>query len=191
MKLQLKNRYFVMRHGRSLANEQDIIVSWPENGVLSEYGLSEEGRSQVEAVANDCDLSRNILIYSSDFSRACQTAEIVRESLGARPVTKTQLLRERNFGDWEKTPQRNYEKVWRLDNSHAQQYIGGVEAPLAVLLRLRRLLLNIEEEYSDKDILLVSHGDTLQILQAGLSGFDPSLHRAMPHIDTAEIRRLA
>jgi glucosyl-3-phosphoglycerate phosphatase len=190
MKLQLKNRYFAMRHGRSLANEQGIIVSWPENGVLPEYGLSERGRSQVEAAVNDCGLSHNVLIYSSDFSRACQTAEIVRKRLGARPVTKTKLLRERNFGDWEKTPQRNYEKVWRLDNSHAQQYIGGVEAPSSVLLRLQRLLLNIEKEYSDKDILLVSHGDTLQILQAGLSEFDPSLHREMPHIDTAEIRRL-
>ena len=42
----LTNRYFIMRHGRSLANQLELIVSSPENGVES-YGLDDKGREQV------------------------------------------------------------------------------------------------------------------------------------------------
>ena len=41
-----------------------------------------------------------------------------------------------------------------------------------------------------RDILLVSHGDTLQILEAGFLRMDPSAHRQLPHLDTAQIREL-
>jgi hypothetical protein len=36
----------------------------------------------------------------------------------------------------------------------------------------------------------VSHGDTLQILQAGFLRMSPSRHRSLPHLAPAEIRQL-
>ena len=39
---QLRNRYFAMRHGHSLANAQGSIVSDPLYGI-GDYGLSEAG----------------------------------------------------------------------------------------------------------------------------------------------------
>ena len=42
---------------------------------------------------------------------------------------------------------------------------------------------------SGRDFLLVSHGDTLQILQAGFLRMNPGQHRALPPFEPAEIRR--
>jgi broad specificity phosphatase PhoE len=59
-----------------------------------------------------------------------------------------------------------------------------------VLDRVTALIADLERRYSGRDILLVSHGDTLQILQAGFLRMDPARHRSVPHLATAEIRPL-
>lgn len=189
--MRLNNRYFAMRHGQSLANEQGLIISDPASGLLAEYGLSETGRKQVRAAAQGAMLPRTTLIFSSDFSRVRQTAEIVREVFDADTMTLTPLLRERYFGNWEKTSTTNYEKVWQFDRQSADKHENGVEPLNAVLARTLQLIDSIERNYQNRDILLVSHGDTLQILQAGLAGVSLRKHRELPHLETAEIRRLA
>lgn len=180
-----------MRHGQSLANEQGIIISHPTNGRLAEYGLSKIGQDQVEASAKNSVLDSTTLIYASDFTRAHQTAEIVRQAIGAGNIVATEALHERYFGDWEKTAHTNYEKVWQFDQTAADYHENNVEPLAFVLARTLRLIASIEREYQNRDILLVSHGDTLQILQAGLGGYSPTKHRDLPHLETAEIRRLA
>jgi probable phosphoglycerate mutase len=130
------------------------------------------------------------VICSSDFSRARQTAEIVRAHLAAAEVIITEALRERCFGDLEGSPVGNYARVWGADEAVAGHADGGVEPAEAVLDRATALIADLERRYSGRDILLVSHGDTLQILQAGFLRLDPSRHRQLPHLRTAEIREL-
>ena len=59
-----------------------------------------------------------------------------------------------------------------------------------MLDRVDRLVADLERRYAGRDILLVSHGDTLQILQAGFLRMNPSPHRRLPELRTAEIRQL-
>jgi broad specificity phosphatase PhoE len=59
-----------------------------------------------------------------------------------------------------------------------------------VLDRATALVADLERRYSGRDVLLVSHGDTLQILQAGFARMDPAAHRRLPHLGVAEIRPL-
>jgi broad specificity phosphatase PhoE len=212
---RLANRYLVMRHGESKANASGIIVSRIETDRGGDYGLSERGRRQAEAAARDCGLPADTLICSSDFARARQTAEIVRARLGAPPVLIAAALRERCFGDLEGTPTGNYARVWAADeagggdtgtgntgtantgtgntgtgNTGGGNAGGGVEPPAAVLDRATALVADLERRYAGRDILLVSHGDTLQILQAGFLRMDPAAHRRLPHLGIAEIRAL-
>ena len=67
---------------------------------------------------------------------------------------------------------------------------GDVEPVAAVLDPATGFIADLERQHSGRDILLVSHGDTLQILQAGFLRIDPSRHRSLPHLATAEFRRL-
>ena len=196
---RLANNFSVMRHGQSKANVEGIIVSRVENDRSGDYGLTELGRKQALTAAQGCGLPAGTLIFSSDFARARQTARIVRDHLGAVDVVLAQALRERCFGAWEGTSTDNYARVWAADEAGtgeagATQPDGGqpdgVEPASAVLDRATALVADLERRYSGRDILLVSHGDTLQILQAGFLRMDPSRHRSLPALETAEIRQL-
>jgi broad specificity phosphatase PhoE len=187
---RLANRFSIMRHGQSKANARGLIVSRIENDRRGDYGLSELGRQQALAVARGCGLPRNTVICSSDFSRAWQTAEIVRAHLGAPEVVIAEALRERCFGDWEASATGNYAQVWAADETNPCYAGGNVEPTTAVLDRSTAFIVDLERRYSGRDILLVSHGDTLQILQAGFLRMNPSQHRSLPELKNAEIRRL-
>ncbi|MGH7195783.1 MAG: histidine phosphatase family protein [Candidatus Saccharimonadales bacterium] len=95
---KLNNRYFIMRHGQSRANIEEIIVSDPKLGKSSRYGLTDLGKQQAEQAAKNSGLSQNIIIYSSDFSCARQTADIVGRIIGVSEIKTVPALCERNFG---------------------------------------------------------------------------------------------
>ena len=187
---RLANRFSVMRHGQSKANAAGIIVSCIGNDRRGDYGLTEVGRQQALAAARGCDLPRDTIICSSDFARARQTAEIVRARLGAAEVVIAEALRERCFGEWEGSATGNYARVWAADETDCDRAGGDVEPAAAVLRRTTALIVDLERRYAGRDILLVSHGDPLQILQAGFLQMDPSRHRSLPALATAEIRPL-
>jgi broad specificity phosphatase PhoE len=187
---RLVNRFSVMRHGQSKANAVGIIVSCIENDRRGDYGLSAPGREQALAAARGCGLPGDTIICSSDFSRARQTAEIVRVRLDAAEVAIAEALRERCFGEWEGSATGNYARVWAADETDPGDADGNVESVAAVLDRTTGLIVELERRYSGRDILLVSHGDPLQILQAGFLRIDPSKHRSLPALETAEIRPL-
>ena len=217
---RLANRYRVMRHGQSKANEAGVIVSRIDSDRSGDWGLSELGQRQALEAARQCGLPADTLICSSDFSRARQTAEIMRTQLGAPEVILSEALRERCFGDLEGTPAANYAKVWQADNARARDAgagdvragnasagnasagdasaghgsdapaCAGIEPATAVLDRTAGLVADLERWYSGRGILLVSHGDTLQILQAGFQRMEASAHRRLPPLDTAQIREL-
>jgi glucosyl-3-phosphoglycerate phosphatase len=188
---RLANRYRVMRHGESKANAAGVIVSTIESDRGGDWGLSEAGRRQALAAARGGGLPADTVICSSDFSRARETAEIVRAELGAAAVIIAPALRERCFGEWEGTGVANYSRVWAADQADAGHPAGGVEPADAVLERASALVADLEGRFSGRDILLVSHGDTLLILQAGFQRVAATSHRSLPHLGTAEIRALS
>ena len=187
---RLTNTFSIMRHGQSKANVAGIIVSCIENDRRGDYGLSELGRKQALESARACELPRDTVIWSSDFSRARQTAEILRAHLDVPEVGLAEALRERCFGEWEGSATENYARVWAADETDAAHARGGVEPVAAVLDRMTAFVVDLDRRYSGRDIVLVSHGDTLQILQAAFLRMSPTRHRSLPGLETAEIRRL-
>ena len=188
---QLSNRYFVMRHGHSLANLQGIIVSQPKNGV-GDYGLSEEGVLQVEKSEwSKVELNRKSLIVSSDFKRARETAEIMHRLLGCdASIVFDKRLRERNFGELELSADNAYASVWCEDEIDPDNNLGGVESPNQVMQRVSALVSEYENKSSARTLLLISHGDALQILQTAFLQQNASKHRQQLHLNTAKIREL-
>ena len=182
-----------MRHGKSKANAKEIIVSNPDIGT-KEYGLVEEGRQQViESVTktkNEHILDKKTIIVSSDFTRTKETAEIAKDILKAKEIILTPKLRERYFGNWDKKHSRHYQNVWIDDINDPHHKNNDVESTDEVLDRTTGLITELEGQFDGKKILLVSHGDALQILQTGFEKVDSSQHRNLVHLNTAEIREL-
>jgi probable phosphoglycerate mutase len=84
-----------------------------------------------------------------------------------------------------------YERVWANDGKNICPEETGVEPVESVLKRGLACIQEIEAAYRKKTILLVSHGDTLQILMTFFTGLPPYKHRELDHLDTAEIRKLS
>ncbi|CAO3569746.1 unnamed protein product [Mortierella alpina] len=123
----------------------------------------------------------------------------LEDSEGPREVSD---LRERFFGEFEmKTPSDDlYSAVWREDEQTPFHERYGVESVATVTERMTRVVRS--EEGSGKDltgrstndateeiwVILVSHGDSLQILQTAMRGWSGDRHRQVEHLDTATWR---
>ena len=190
---KLKNRYFIIRHGESKANVAGILLSHPKEGTVG-FGLSPKGKRQVkDSISKNKKsnlLDADVIIYSSDFLRAKETAKIAKKLLGAKKINFHKNLRERYFGNFDKTALSNLIEVWKYDRRSADHRHRGVESPNRVLKRILILIKRLEKKYKDKKILLVSHGDVLQILYAYFSKKPANQHRQIRHLETAELREL-
>jgi len=192
---KLHNRYFVLRHGESKANTAKIVLSHLQEGKKEEWSLTPRGEIQVRNSVSRAKveglLNEDTIIYSSPFSRTKRSAEIAKEVLNTnQEIFFDDRLRERWFGNFEKTHNSSYEKIWQKDKDDPGHTQGGVESTLEVQKRVTSLVVDLEKKYSGKTILLVSHGDALQILQTGFNKKLASTHRDLVHLETAEIREL-
>ena len=201
----LRNRYIALRHGVSEANELGIISCAPNDQSGFKHGLSPKGKQQ----AADSHISLNTLfpyaseyisrdqffIYSSDFKRTQQTAQGLCEGLGLdlEDIIVSESLRERSFGNLDLMEDDvNYERVWKADDE-AKDATGGmesVESVMSVQDRSTAFIAELEEEHVDDLIVIVGHGDLLQILQTGFLGLDPREHRSLEHMSQCEFREL-
>lgn len=170
-----RNRYLLMRHGHSEANAQGLIVSTPRCG-LHAYGLSREGRVQLEHVVAEWPWPAPTRLLHSDFLRTAQTAARVAMRFGLTPRPEPRL-RERHFGTLEGGPDDHYPTVWARDADDPSHRAFGVESVASVATRMSAVLEDLERQCRGETVLLVSHGDPLQILLTALEGRALSQHR--------------
>jgi len=180
-----------MRHGESIANKQGLIVSHPNNAVDG-FGLTTNGANQVLEAALNTRLNNNTIIISSDFKRALETAQIMHNVLSLKtPIHYHSLLRERDFGEWELSDHENYHSIWQQDLDNKKGPMPkGIETVENVLKRSNSVIQSLEEKYQNESILIVGHGDVLQILYAHHQNMPPRFHRSLNHINNADIRQL-
>ena len=211
----LRHTFFALRHGQSLANVANIISSDPKISTVK-HGLSgfgheqakEAGKHFAEQFHAENDASNEycgVAIFSSDFVRAKETAQHMADACKAASipfyknegVTLDENLRERNFGTLNGGSDDRYQDVWDVDITDPTHNEFGVESVYSVVERTTKLVLDKDEELSEASrgdekwkCILVAHGDVLQILQTGFKKMDGSLHRTLPHLETATVREL-
>ncbi|CAL9228686.1 unnamed protein product [Arabidopsis halleri] len=172
------NRYWVLRHGKSIPNERGLVVSSMENGVLPEYQLAPDGITQAHLAGesflqqlkeSNIELDKVRICYSP-FSRTTHTARVVAEVLNlpfhAPQCKMMEDLRERYFGPtFELKSHDKYPEIWALDEKDPFMRPQGGESADDVVSRLATAMESMEAEYQRCAILVVSHGDPLQMLQ--------------------------
>jgi len=196
----LRNRYVAVRHGESEANVAHLISSNPERGIEF-HGLSSNGRVQVAEntkLFRENNLSNNsYIIISSDFRRARETAEILALNLSNSINNQLNIqldkrLRERFFGIYDNTSDENYNIIWKNDEENLQKNLNDqVESVESVRERTTALIKELDEKYENQLIFLVSHGDSLQILQTAFERIpNANQQRYLKHLERAEFRPL-
>ncbi|OGM99610.1 MAG: hypothetical protein A2817_00355 [Candidatus Yanofskybacteria bacterium RIFCSPHIGHO2_01_FULL_39_8b] len=157
-----RNNYYALRHGYTTRDERNRMLISSE--IKSDkYHLTDEGREQIEKSAQF--LKNNVeidMIYSSPFIRTTESAEIVAKLLHSK-VYKDDRLREIGHGGCEgeshsACPFRD--KKQTMDDKHHE--MG--ESWNDVRKRMAEFINSMDSEYSGKNILIVSHGDPIWLL---------------------------
>ncbi|GED21928.1 hypothetical protein HHA01_09050 [Halomonas halmophila] len=125
-------------------------------------------------------------VVHSDFLRTTQTAQRVAKWFDVEGVVDRRL-RERDFGELEGQPDARYAEAWAQDALDAEHQCQGIEAVNRVAARLLAVIRDLEQASRDECVLLVSHGDPLQILLTALEGRDLRQHRDRALMQPADV----
>ncbi len=192
---RLRNRYLVLRHGESVANEQGVIISSPLNGI-EDFGITSKGREQMKQAAKVAK-SNGIhigAIYASPFQRCRESASEFRQEYGydGSVVPKFEL-QERDFGQFEGTKKSNYQIVYDADQKDPELARGfHAETTDDVARRISLLIKELEKVHHGETVLLITHADVGEIAQAIFKGVPSGAHRiSIPKLLNGELRELS
>lgn len=119
-------------------------------------------------------LTDKMIIVSSDFMRTRETAEIVHQHFSIKtPLRFDTRLRERNMGNYDLKSVDNYYSTVALDQGNPTHTEAGVESVTNMILRMTHVICDLDKEFADKIIVLVSHGDPLICVYAICCGVSP------------------
>jgi isoleucyl-tRNA synthetase len=184
------NKITFMRHGEAESNILDVISSSPSDEGREMYGLTMNGRGQVEEAAqkllakgaaggaaaspgsssNVASAAKITKIYSSDFRRTRETAEHMASALG---LDKSQIvfdarLRELNGGEFEGSKWSNWHGndnffTNRFDTIYKKNPGMGGESVEDVKKRMAEFLYDLDATNENENILVVTHGLPLRL----------------------------
>ncbi|MHA1668431.1 MAG: histidine phosphatase family protein [Candidatus Heimdallarchaeaceae archaeon] len=152
-------RIFLVRHGETDHNKERIIMGQLDIH-LNRVGRMQSGRL-MKALEN-----KNIeVIYTSDLSRAVETAEIINKKLKV-PLFLSKGLREHTLGKLDGITIREFlEKFTSVMEFEKHILPEGGEKIDVFKERVWKEFQNIiQREKSKKNILLVSHGGTMRVI---------------------------
>lgn len=161
---------YLVRHGQSAGNVHPKPGVRPKTEPLTEHG-------QQQAISAAETLSRAEVrpqtIYTSPYTRAVQTANIIKNRLGV-PCFEDERLREYFPGEWDGLVLEKFlakfEKIPRSDR-YTFHPPGG-ESWLDEALRLEAVI-NTALDAGYESVVLVSHYDPIKAVISHLTGLKP------------------
>jgi len=158
------NKYWVMRHGEAERNVGDFISDNP----TEENHLTDKGRAKVEETAQKLKGEKIDLIISSDFVRTKETTKLVAEKLGLKDeqIIYDERLREVNTGDFTGQTWVEYNDALGEPAKRWQTRLStGGENYADIRRRIMSLFYDLNEHHQNKNILIISHGLPLYLLE--------------------------
>ncbi|MEY2420122.1 MAG: glucosyl-3-phosphoglycerate phosphatase [Acidimicrobiaceae bacterium] len=141
--------------------------------------MSDLGRAQARAAARS--LGAIDAVYASDLQRATETAVIIAEQLGLGPVLLDSDLRERDAGEWSGLTRREIHERYPgylPEDRHTAfapergtpKRPPGWETDESLRARVLGALRRIHESVPDGDVLAVTHGGVIYVVEDHLGG---------------------
>jgi|Deesub1362A_J573_1020465.scaffolds.fasta_scaffold13552_3 alpha-ribazole phosphatase len=156
-------KVYLVRHGETLWNAEKKYLG------LTDIGLTKNGLSQAERLAQRLEGEGIEVIFTSPLLRAKETASLIAEKLNV-PVEVWEELREVHFGEWEGL---TYEEIrgkygdlinkW-MENPSAFSIPGG-DSWEEINKRAERFLKRVQER-KEEIALAVSHGGLIKAIFA-------------------------
>lgn len=150
---------YLIRHGQSEGNQLNKIQGWQD------FPLSPLGKQQVEKLGQFFRSQKLDAIYSSDLTRAYETANKIAEATNI-PVQKSELFREIKLGPLEgKTKQEIYSQFPEAkERTLLTSGVPGTETIEEITNRSEKIINKLREHGEGEHIALVTHGGLISIL---------------------------
>lgn len=191
--MKLNNKYFILRHGQTIYQTRKSDMIYPDI-MHDNVSLTLKGRKEVERSVKKIKKEKIDLIYSSDFKRTKQTAQIAAKNLNIKEINFDERLREINLGVYyNKTRQEFYIEFPKFSDKLLRKKPEKGESWVDCKKRLKSFLKDIDGKYKNKKILIVSHGDPLWLLQGIVQKIninDLILNKRKIFPKTGEIKKL-
>jgi len=160
--MKLNNTYYIIRHGLSTSNIQSYLSAWPEKKISR---LTPEGKQTIKKAAQSFKKIGINLIFTSDLYRTQQTTQIISKITKAK-ITINKGLRELNPGIFNNTLNGDYMGHFKNNAERLTKRPPQGENLLDCQKRMAQALKKIDKKYKNKNILIVSHGNPLWMLEA-------------------------
>lgn len=188
------NRYFIMRHGEAELTASQQISSTAD----AHNALTERGKHVVQEAVRGTLGGANIgYIVTSPLPRTFQTALLAAQELGIPQdnVLVDPRLTEISFGSFEGKTIPEYHAFYKNEQERFTKAPENGETWNEVKCRVTNLLYELEGQYTDTGVLIVSHNGPLQMIQAGAEGLDEknsaqALRDSRLTMEPGEIRKL-
>lgn len=181
-------KIYLARHGQDEDNAKGIL-----NG-QRDTPLTSLGLEQAQILAKKIkELGLYVdKIFSSPLKRAYKTAEIVADALVVEKPEKLNLLIERDFGVMTGQPVKDVERMCapNIIKSDPVVYFlspDGAETFPDLLMRAQKILSWLKKNCSNKDILLVTHGDIGKMIYSQFYNLDWKNVLTQFHFGNSEI----
>lgn len=173
----------VVRHAETTWNREKRMQG------TTDTALSDVGRAQAMALARRLADETFSAIYSSDLSRARDTAHVIAERSG-RQLRLEPRLRERAFGVFEGLTadeiRARYPSEYACFASRDPDYeVPGGESARGFMRRCLGCLGEIADRHAGEEVLVVTHGLVLDALYRAAHGLDHGVQRPVPLINAS------
>jgi probable phosphoglycerate mutase len=173
----------VVRHGETLWNREKRMQG------TTDTLLSDVGRAQAQALGRRLAKHGFSALYTSDLTRARDTAAAIAEHTG-REVVVDCRLQERRFGIFEGLTAA--EIVARYPQEHARfasrdpdYEVPGGESAGSFTARCLGCLAEIAGRHRGEEVVVVTHGLVLDSLYRAAHGLDHGAQRPVPLINAS------
>ncbi|MHB0913997.1 MAG: alpha-ribazole phosphatase [Armatimonadota bacterium] len=166
-------KIYLIRHGET---------AWNKGGAYAgstDIPLNDTGRRQAEMLAER--LTNLDAVYSSDLSRARDTARTIAERSGL-DVQEFAGLQEVNYGEWEGVSEAEIAvryadlyQAWRENPAEVSTPNG--ESFGAVRDRAMAVFSRIAREHADEEIAIVAHKSVNRVILCELLGMEVNSYR--------------
>jgi len=165
------NKFYILRHGQTEYQEtkKDFVYPWEE--CINSVGLTQIGREQIKERIKEANALKIDYIYSSDFKRTRETAEIILQGIGLSldRVVFTPKLRDINLGIYHNGLKKDFYNDFPDFPQNFSDKPEKGESLTEARKRILDFVIEIDNKHKGKNILIVSHGEPLWLLEGTIN----------------------
>jgi broad specificity phosphatase PhoE len=183
--IEMTLKLYFLRHGETAHSKTGNYCG------ATDAPLTDIGEAMAQHVADAYSSLPWTAVYCSPMARTIATAKPICDRIGLTPQLRDGL-KEIYYGDWEDRTNDDVRVNHRADYDRwvlepAWNAPTGGENGIQVATRAMAVISEIQTQYSDGNILIVSHKATIRLLLCSLLGIDLGRYRDRLNILAASI----